>query len=134
MDRSLSQEPIMSLLFKNFLVLKGIRKLSKYSQKPARSFYAHTEISRSHPPHYFVNTNFNIIVIKSIFFWLFQNSSQYSVSYIGTRCIVQVFLTSALVGGESSASRPGRFTPGERAPGTQWIGGWVGPRTGLDDK
>jgi hypothetical protein len=24
------------------------------------------------------------------------------------------------------------FTPGERAPGTHWIGGWVGPRTGLD--
>jgi hypothetical protein len=42
-------------------------------------------------------------------------------------------LTSALVGGEWSASRPGRFTPGERAPGTHWIGGWVGPRTGLDD-
>jgi hypothetical protein len=37
-------------------------------------------------------------------------------------------LTSALDGGEWSASRPGRFTPGERAPGTHWIGGWVGPR------
>jgi hypothetical protein len=23
--------------------------------------------------------------------------------------------------------------PGERASGTPWIGGWVGPRTGLDD-
>jgi hypothetical protein len=34
------------------------------------------------------------------------------------------FLTLALDGG--------RFTPGERAPGTHWIGGWVGPRTGLD--
>jgi hypothetical protein len=32
-----------------------------------------------------------------------------------------------------SPSRPGRFTPGERAPGTHWIGGWVGPRAGLDD-
>jgi hypothetical protein len=32
-----------------------------------------------------------------------------------------------------SASHPGRFTPGERAPGTHWIGGWVGPRTGIDD-
>jgi hypothetical protein len=43
------------------------------------------------------------------------------------------FLTSALAGGEWSASRPGRFTPGEKAPGTHWIGGWVGPRAGLDD-
>jgi hypothetical protein len=23
--------------------------------------------------------------------------------------------------------------PGERAPGTHWTGGWVGPRTGLDE-
>jgi hypothetical protein len=42
------------------------------------------------------------------------------------------FLTSALDGGEWSASRPCCFTPGERAPGTHWIGGWVGPRAGLD--
>jgi hypothetical protein len=27
---------------------------------------------------------------------------------------------------------PGRFTPRERAPGTHWIGAWVGPRTVLD--
>jgi hypothetical protein len=41
-------------------------------------------------------------------------------------------LTSALDGGEWSASRPGRFTPRERASGTHWIGGWVGPRAVLD--
>jgi hypothetical protein len=27
---------------------------------------------------------------------------------------------------------PGRFAQGEGAPGTHWIRGWVGPRTGLD--
>jgi hypothetical protein len=27
---------------------------------------------------------------------------------------------------------PGRFIPGERAPGIDWIGGWVGPKLGLD--
>jgi hypothetical protein len=43
------------------------------------------------------------------------------------------FLTSALVGDEWSTSRPGRFTTGERAPGTQWLGGWVDLRVGLDD-
>jgi hypothetical protein len=42
------------------------------------------------------------------------------------------FLTPALDGDEWSASRTGRFTPGERAPGTHWIGGWVGPRAILD--
>jgi hypothetical protein len=68
------------------------------------------------------------------------------------------FTTSALDGGEWSASRPGRalpsdvrwkifhrtfsrtenfpphitsFTPGERTPGTHWRGGWVDPRAGL---
>jgi hypothetical protein len=41
-------------------------------------------------------------------------------------------LTSALDGGEWSASRPGRFTPRERAPGIHCIGDWVGPRTVLD--
>jgi hypothetical protein len=31
-------------------------------------------------------------------------------------------MLSALVGGEWSASHPGRFTTGARAPGTNWIG------------
>jgi hypothetical protein len=31
----------------------------------------------------------------------------------------------------SITTRP-RFTLGERTPGTHWIGGWVGPRAGLD--
>jgi hypothetical protein len=41
--------------------------------------------------------------------------------------IVLPFLTAALDGREWSASEPGHFTPG-----TYRIGGWVGPRTGLD--
>jgi hypothetical protein len=47
---------------------------------------------------------------------------------MGNGCIDPRFLTSALVGGEWSTSRPGRFTPG-----THRIGGWVDPRAGLDD-
>jgi hypothetical protein len=35
---------------------------------------------------------------------------------------IHVSLTSALLGGEWLAPRPGRFTPGKRAPGTQCIG------------
>jgi hypothetical protein len=30
-------------------------------------------------------------------------------------------------------SRPGRFTPPEKEPTSHWIGGWLGPRAGLDD-
>jgi hypothetical protein len=40
-------------------------------------------------------------------------------------------LTSALDGGEWSNSRPGRFTPKERAAGTHWTGGWVDHRAVL---
>jgi hypothetical protein len=45
----------------------------------------------------------------------------------------QIFLTSALGGGEWSASHPGHFTPRERAPSTQWIRGWVDTAAALDD-
>jgi hypothetical protein len=51
----------------------------------------------------------------------------------GSGCVDQHFLTSALAGDERSVSRPGRFTPRERAPGTQCTGDWVDPRAGLDD-
>jgi hypothetical protein len=54
-------------------------------------------------------------------------------AYGGVNVEIHVLLTSALVGDEWSASRPSCFTPGERALGTHWKGGWVGPRTGLDD-
>lgn len=33
---------------------------------------------------------------------------------------------------EWPASRPFRFIPGETAPDTHWIGGWTGPRSGMD--
>jgi hypothetical protein len=42
-------------------------------------------------------------------------------------------LNLELVGGEWSASRPCRFNPREKAPGTHWIGDSLGPRAGLDD-
>jgi hypothetical protein len=54
-------------------------------------------------------------------------------AYGGVDVLNHVFLTSALVGGEWSASRPDRFTSGERAPGTYWKGSWVGSRAGLND-
>jgi hypothetical protein len=54
-------------------------------------------------------------------------------AYVGLDVQTHVFLTSALVGGEWSVSRPGSFTPREKAPGTHWLGGWVEPRAGLDD-
>jgi hypothetical protein len=46
--------------------------------------------------------------------------------------LFHAFLTSALDGQEWSASRPGRFTPGERAPSSHWIRGWLGSKASLD--
>jgi hypothetical protein len=44
-----------------------------------------------------------------------------------------LYLTSATRWGWVVSVTPQpRFTPGERIPGTHWIGGWVGPRAGLD--
>jgi hypothetical protein len=54
-------------------------------------------------------------------------------AYGGVHVYIHTFLTTALAGGEWSASRPGCSTAGERAPGTHWKGGWVDPRAGLDD-
>jgi hypothetical protein len=53
-------------------------------------------------------------------------------TYGGVDVKIHVFLTSAPAGGEWSALRPCHFTPGERAPGTHWIGGWVETRACLD--
>jgi hypothetical protein len=49
-------------------------------------------------------------------------------AYGGVDVYIHIFLTSALAGGEWSASRSGRFTPG-----THSIGSWVDPRASLDD-
>jgi hypothetical protein len=46
---------------------------------------------------------------------------------------MDIFLISALVGGEWSVSRPCRFTSGERASAAHWIEGWVGHRAGLNE-
>jgi hypothetical protein len=54
-------------------------------------------------------------------------------AYGGVDVYIHIFLTSALAGGEWSASLPSRFTPGERAPGTHCIGGWVNSRASLDN-
>jgi hypothetical protein len=41
-------------------------------------------------------------------------------------------LTSALDGGEWSASRPASFTPRGRDAGNHWVGGWLGSRAVRD--
>jgi hypothetical protein len=48
--------------------------------------------------------------------------------YWGMEAQLHELLTLALDGSEWSASRLSCHIPGEQAPGTQWIGGWLGPR------
>jgi hypothetical protein len=52
--------------------------------------------------------------------------------YWGVEVYFHAFLTLTIDGGEWLAPRSGRFTREETAPATHWIGGWVGPRAGLD--
>jgi hypothetical protein len=54
-------------------------------------------------------------------------------TYGGVDVEIHVFLASALVGSEWSASHPGRFVSEKGATGTRWIEGWVGPKAGLHD-
>jgi hypothetical protein len=54
-------------------------------------------------------------------------------TYGGMDAEIYVFLTSALVGGECSASHPSSFTPRERVPSTHWIGSWAVSRASLED-
>jgi hypothetical protein len=54
-------------------------------------------------------------------------------TYRGVDVKIHIFLTLVLVGGEWSASRPCRFTPGKESPVPIFIGGCVDPRAGLDD-
>jgi hypothetical protein len=54
--------------------------------------------------------------------------------YGGVDVYIYIFFTSAVAGGEWLASRPCRFISGERAPGTHWIGGWVGPGRRREEK
>jgi hypothetical protein len=69
---------------------------------------------------YFLKVTLSLCLIK-----------YYAMEVWGGGGIAPTFLTSALDGGEWSASCPSHFIPGERAP-TNWIGGQVGPRASLD--
>jgi hypothetical protein len=53
-------------------------------------------------------------------------------AYGGMDILIHIFLTSVLVGGEWSASRPGHFTPGKESL-VPIVGGWADPRAGLND-
>jgi hypothetical protein len=52
-------------------------------------------------------------------------------TYVGINIWDHVFLTLVLVGSEWSASLLVRFTPGEIAPSTPWMGVWVAPDNDL---
>jgi hypothetical protein len=46
---------------------------------------------------------------------------------------IDIFVILALALGEWSVSSSGSLIPGERAPGTLCVGGWVGRSVGLND-
>jgi hypothetical protein len=54
-------------------------------------------------------------------------------AYGGVNVWIHIFVTSALVGGEWSASRTYRFSLREEPPHSHCTGGWVDLRAGLDE-
>jgi hypothetical protein len=51
---------------------------------------------------------------------------------MGSGDVVSTFLTTALNEGDRRASRPGRFSSGEKFNSTNRRGDWVGQKTSLD--
>jgi hypothetical protein len=90
-------------------------KLSEFAHVPQLSMYA-TLLSELIPHIKVVQCLTNHHAMEAYWGWMYSSTHS---------------LTSALDGGEWSASRPGRFIPRER-PSTRWIGGWVGTRAVLD--
>jgi hypothetical protein len=77
----------------------------------------------------FIGTNLLYLMVVPVLFL----TNHYAIKrYWESEGTAPRILSSAIDGDEWSVSRPGRFTPRERAPGTHWIGGRVGPRVGLD--
>jgi hypothetical protein len=54
-------------------------------------------------------------------------------TYGGVDVLFQILLTSALAGGERQLHTPAALHPGKQPPCTHLIGGWVGPRAGMDN-
>jgi hypothetical protein len=69
---------------------------------------------------------------KRKFVHVLNSLNTMSLRHMGVWSIISPFLTSALDGGEWSASCSGCFTSREIDPDTYWIGGWLDPRAGLE--
>ena len=59
-------------------------------------------------------------------------SKSKAVLFHALKLELQSFLTSVTGGGDWSASRCNRFTPGKAPPGSHWLEGCVETRTGLE--
>jgi hypothetical protein len=130
---------ILSQYFPIFRGFPGRRKRRQSRVRPV-SYYHSTEL-RQYPnkvrkSKLRKSSNFlpNRVHFRSFPIFFFSNpTTRHGGAWGERRYSSYSFSTSALDGGEWSASRPGRaFTPGERAPGTHWTRGWVGPRAGLN--
>jgi hypothetical protein len=80
-------------------------------------------------PHYKLKNSWNVCtyVVKVRLSLCFNWAPRHEGVFGKWRYSSTHSLTSALDGGEWSASCEGRFKPKERAPGIPWIGGWWAP-------
>jgi hypothetical protein len=93
--------------------------------------HASVFISISFSMVYSINLSRRILLHKVKVTLCFINFAICHEDIWGSGGIAPPFLTSALDRGEQSASHSGSFIPRERAPGTHWIEGCVGPGASL---
>jgi hypothetical protein len=83
--------------------------------------------------HYYVGTLiYPNSTLQLFHFTTVEGKVMLSLDIWGSEGIAPPFLISALNWDKWSASRPYRFTLGEIALGTHWLGAWVGPRASLN--
>jgi hypothetical protein len=81
------------------------------------------------PVQFVVHWTFHIHVLS---WWMYCSTICRHSVYVGVEAYLHSLLTSTLYGRQWSALRCGRFTIWVRAPGTHLVGGWLGPRAGLE--
>jgi hypothetical protein len=92
----------------------------------------YTRSAHAHTSNVFVSLGASHFVLVPKCRFLSNPATRHGGAWGERRYSSYPFWTSALDGGEWSASRPGlAFTPGERTDGTHCTGGSVGHRAGL---
>jgi hypothetical protein len=94
------------------VILALIKNASLFPYAPARNRIPIPRFAEN----FYIDTGKKGKVVPVLNYVVIKNDAM--KAYGGVNVQIQIFLTSAEVGGEWSVSRPSHFSPGERAPRT----------------